>query len=42
MFREDVNNEDGTFANLATNTTSLLFKGVILLAIPIFIYTLFF
>ncbi|WP_442594180.1 hypothetical protein [Neobacillus sp. D3-1R] len=38
MFREDVNNEDGLFTRLATQFTSILFKGIILLAVPIFTY----
>lgn len=38
MFREDVNNEDGLFTRLATQLTSILFKGIILLAVPIFAY----
>ncbi|HYK71504.1 MAG TPA: hypothetical protein VEV44_00015 [Pseudoneobacillus sp.] len=36
--REDVNNEEGIFAKIATNITSILFKGVMILAVPIFIY----
>jgi hypothetical protein len=39
--KEDVNQEDGVIITNFTNFTSLLFKGIILLAIPIFLYTSF-
>jgi hypothetical protein len=40
MIKEDVNQEDGMIVSLFTNITSYLFKGVIFLSIPIFLYCL--
>ncbi|MFD2445701.1 hypothetical protein ACFSO7_17215 [Bacillus sp. CGMCC 1.16607] len=39
-FKEDVNNQDGAILTYFTIFTSYLFKGTILLAIPIFLYFL--
>lgn len=38
MLKEDINQEDGVVLTIFTNLTSLLFKGIIFLAIPIFLY----
>jgi hypothetical protein len=38
MLKEDINQEDGVILTIFTNFTSLLFKCIIFLAIPIFLY----
>jgi hypothetical protein len=40
MLKEDINQEDGVLITILTNFTSQLFKGIIFLAIPIFLYAL--
>lgn len=40
LIKEDINQEDGTILSILDNFTLFLFKGVILLGIPVFIYCL--
>lgn len=40
LIKEDVNQEDGVIISFFSNITSFLFKGVILFAVPIFLYFL--
>jgi hypothetical protein len=40
MLREDVNKDEGAILSIFTNLTSFLFKGIVFLAIPIFLYIL--
>jgi hypothetical protein len=42
MLKEDVNHDEGFTLTLFTNLVSLLFKGVILFAIPTWLYILLF
>jgi hypothetical protein len=42
MLKEDVNQEDGFTLTFFTKLVSFLFKGVILFAIPTWLYILFF
>jgi hypothetical protein len=41
MIKDDVNQDDGAIITIFTNFTTLLFKGIILLAIPLFLYASF-
>lgn len=41
FIKEDMNQEEGKIITALTNFTSFLFKGTILLAIPIFLYSIF-
>jgi hypothetical protein len=41
MIKDDVNQDDGAIITIFTNFTTLLFKGIIFLAIPLFLYASF-
>jgi hypothetical protein len=41
IIKDDVNQEDGAIITFFTTFTSFLFKGIIFLAIPIFLYASF-